>query len=265
MKPDRNYYRYSLDSGKTFSDSNIFSTLNAGTYQLLVDDTVGCAKYIQEVQLIDPDKRDSLLQASICFGDSVLFEKEYRKSAGNYAAVYTDVNGCDSQVTLNLSVDPLPKVEFTTLDVKDRNVQLSVKNLNEKERITWHMGNGVRLFDYKAIDYTYPENGTFNLCAVIEGVCGLDSQCLEVKVEDLQVDDFSIETLGVYPNRSKGVLYVSGLKSSPTQLSILGLDGKMLKSVSSGSREQVELDLSGLPKGPLLLQINNGVRLITLE
>jgi gliding motility-associated-like protein len=50
---------------------------------------------------------DSLqLQEGICNGDSLLFEGSYVSVPGNYAAIVTDQNGCDSIITLQLSFFP---------------------------------------------------------------------------------------------------------------------------------------------------------------
>lgn len=51
---------------------------------------------------------DSLqLQESICPGDSLLFEGTFISNPGNYAALVTDQNGCDSIISLQLSFFPL--------------------------------------------------------------------------------------------------------------------------------------------------------------
>jgi len=45
---------------------------------------------------------------TICQGDSVFFHNTYYYSSGFYTAAYTSAAGCDSLVTLNLSVNPIP-------------------------------------------------------------------------------------------------------------------------------------------------------------
>jgi hypothetical protein len=46
-----------------------------------------------------------------CGGDSVMFDGAYRYKTGVYSAMYKTVNGCDSSVRLNLSIDTLIRVD----------------------------------------------------------------------------------------------------------------------------------------------------------
>jgi hypothetical protein len=48
------------------------------------------------------------LNATICAGDSYLFEGQTLTIAGVYTEVLTNIAGCDSLVTLNLTVNPIP-------------------------------------------------------------------------------------------------------------------------------------------------------------
>ena len=41
---------------------------------------------------------------TICYGDSVLFDNVWRKTSGDYSAVFANSLGCDSTVTLHLTV-----------------------------------------------------------------------------------------------------------------------------------------------------------------
>ncbi|MFM7016351.1 MAG: hypothetical protein ACKOX3_08490, partial [Bacteroidota bacterium] len=49
---------------------------------------------------------------SICEGDSLLFNGNYYSTAGNYIFPFNTVNGCDSIVELDLSINFLPIVSF---------------------------------------------------------------------------------------------------------------------------------------------------------
>jgi gliding motility-associated-like protein len=52
----------------------------------------------------------STISASICSGDSYLFGGTPRTAAGTYTYVFTGASGCDSAVTLNLTVNPRPLI-----------------------------------------------------------------------------------------------------------------------------------------------------------
>ncbi|MBM3411715.1 MAG: hypothetical protein FJY18_08815, partial [Bacteroidetes bacterium] len=53
------------------------------------------------------------LSASICQNDSFLFAEMYRFQAGIYSTVLTNIYGCDSLVSLQLTVHPLPVSTLT--------------------------------------------------------------------------------------------------------------------------------------------------------
>jgi hypothetical protein len=47
----------------------------------------------------------------LCSGDSILFEKFYRKSTGTYTSKFKSIKGCDSILSLKLTVDSIIKTE----------------------------------------------------------------------------------------------------------------------------------------------------------
>jgi hypothetical protein len=53
------------------------------------------------------------LYQSVCDGDSTLFNGVYYRSTGNYQRTYTAYNGCDSIVTLHLTVNPVHQTQLT--------------------------------------------------------------------------------------------------------------------------------------------------------
>lgn len=48
------------------------------------------------------------LEVRLCSGDSIQFDHIYRHATGYYTAIYTSQAGCDSIVTLDLTVSPVP-------------------------------------------------------------------------------------------------------------------------------------------------------------
>lgn len=64
------------------------------------------ADYLIYVNLKVNDKYDLYLQESICEGDVYMFDGQPRSEAGDYTAYYQTASGCDSNVTVNLTVLP---------------------------------------------------------------------------------------------------------------------------------------------------------------
>lgn len=65
-------YTYSIDGGQTFQNNNVFDNLPAGTYQLVVMDTGGCASDTFEVVITAPESIEDIEIETTdlnCFGD----------------------------------------------------------------------------------------------------------------------------------------------------------------------------------------------------
>lgn len=93
--------------GETFSQDGI-SESEAGTYFSVITNQAGCDSTI--VINLDVIKHDpSFMEASICEGESFSFAGSDLEAAGMYPEMITSSVGCDSLVTLDLTV--LPKSE----------------------------------------------------------------------------------------------------------------------------------------------------------
>ena len=114
-----------------FTDSIYFTELTIcrgdsafleGTYQKvsgIFNDTVtsslNCDSIVQTILTVTIFDTTNV-NLSICDGDSVLLENEYRKTGGFYTDFYTAVNGCDSMVVTELSILPV-YLTFTSLAI----------------------------------------------------------------------------------------------------------------------------------------------------
>jgi len=85
----------------------------AGTYSDTLTAANGCDSIITLNLSILPIIRDTL-EVSICEGETYTFDGDPLDDAGTYTATFVAANGCDSIVTLNLSVLPIIR---DTLDV----------------------------------------------------------------------------------------------------------------------------------------------------
>ncbi|MEI6412588.1 MAG: PKD domain-containing protein, partial [Bacteroidota bacterium] len=94
----------SLCAGETFLFNG--QTLNAaGTFTANLTAANGCDSTVTLNLSVLPTK-NSVQQASICAGETFLFNGQTLNAAGSFSANLSAANGCDSTVTLNLSVLP---------------------------------------------------------------------------------------------------------------------------------------------------------------
>ncbi len=86
---------------------------NSGFYTATYTGQDGCDSVINlHVSVIQPV--DSTIRREICEGDSVYFDGNYIKEEGEYTATYTSVvTGCDSIVTLKLTIIEIPEFTIT--------------------------------------------------------------------------------------------------------------------------------------------------------
>ena len=87
-------------SGSTFNPIG----LGAGNYTLTYAVTIGSVTTSDNVVATVKPTFTSSYSATICQGDSIAFGTEFKNSAGTYTRTVTAANGCDSTITLNLSV-----------------------------------------------------------------------------------------------------------------------------------------------------------------
>ncbi len=85
---------------------------SAGTYTHHFTRTNGCdSLVILQVQQLPAST--TTLSAAICQGDSFLFAGIYRFQSGNYTHLLSNIFGCDSTVSLQLIVHPIPNAMLT--------------------------------------------------------------------------------------------------------------------------------------------------------
>jgi gliding motility-associated-like protein len=80
---------------------------NAGTYIQQLQNIYGCDSSVTLTLTIKPTLSGTVTHA-MCQGESFLFNGQTFSDQGTYTAVLTGANGCDSIVTLNLTVFPIP-------------------------------------------------------------------------------------------------------------------------------------------------------------
>ena len=92
-------------AGETYS----FNGLNLGTtgaYMAFYSTPAGCDSIVTLNLTVLP-ANTTTIDASICPGETYDFNGQTLDSEGQYTASFTDVNGCDSTITLNLNILPL--------------------------------------------------------------------------------------------------------------------------------------------------------------
>jgi hypothetical protein len=84
----------------------------AGTYYDSLQAITGCDSIVATTLAVNPTYMINQ-NASICEGDSILIGGNYYDTSGTYYDSLQTINGCDSVIAVNLTVNPLPSVTLT--------------------------------------------------------------------------------------------------------------------------------------------------------
>lgn len=102
--------------------SQIFQ--DAGNYTVSLPSAAGCDSLVY-VSLTVLEKKTAALSASICQGETFSLGNQTFNQTGNYTIHLVSAEGCDSAVSLTLTVNPLPMIDA----VADRNSALATQQI----------------------------------------------------------------------------------------------------------------------------------------
>jgi hypothetical protein len=231
---------------------------------LIVCDTAvyRAAPYWSNFTNILSDIDTNRIEATICQGETYIFNEQSLTSTGVYTHSLPAVGGCDSLIILNLTVNPIPSIP-TNLEVVPMPGYL---------KISWQ-GNANSYIVYRddeildtASILTFLDN------LVVEG----DSYCYTVKslsancesdfsdvvcrtysdLADIHSEELEIS---IYPSpaKDKATLMIEGLIQRADVL-IFDINGKKIKTYNLiANQKELEIDVSNLSKGLYHVIISN--------
>ena len=232
---------HAICEGSVYTE-NGFNVSETGTYTQNLQTVNGCDSIVTLTLSVNPVENTNLT-AAICEG-SVYTENGFNVSeAGTYTQNLQTVNGCDSIVTLNLTVNPTYNI---TIDA----------SINEGE--------------------TYEENGfSENEAGTYVHTLQAENGCDSVITLHLTVNSSSslndvvtnaIE-VSLYPNPANAytTLKVEGLKEQ-TPVYLFDIQGRKLKEyIMNIGQETLRIDVSDLPKGVYTVMLGNAAKKLIVE
>lgn len=139
-----------------------------GTYVSNLHTTFGCDSIVTTSLSVNL-AHNITTDTSICFGDSLLFEGTWYKTAGNYSASYTNSFGCDSIRSLNLGVITLDlsvAISGTSLTSNQSGAQYEWINCTTNQPVPNETG----------VSFTPSASGVYAV-VVTNGTCSDTSAC----------------------------------------------------------------------------------------
>ena len=225
--------------GTTYTE-NGFNVSEAGTYTQNLQTINGCDSIVTLTLTVNPVENTNL-SASICEGTTYTENGFNASEAGTYTQNLQTINGCDSIVTLNLTINPTYNI---TIDA----------SINEGET---YEENGFS--ESEAGTYVHTLQSEFGCDSVITLNLTVNSSLNDVVANAIEVS--------LYPNPANAytMLKVEGLKEQ-TPVYLFDIQGRKLKEyIMNIGQETLRIDLGDLPKGVYTIMLGNVTKKLIVE
>ena len=140
----------------------------------------------------------------------------------NNSAIYvlTNQNGCDSTVTLQLSIVEVPDASVT---VSGNTITANTSSLQYQ---WYHCDEELELISGKTeASFTATENGNY-LVRVQNEACFEDSEC--ISINSVGLDEYPASAISIYPNPNNGEYFIDLRHTSVDQMVLMDLSGKQV-------------------------------------
>ena len=225
--------------GTTYTE-NGFNVSEAGTYTQNLQTVNGCDSIVTLTLSVNPVE-STTLSAAICEGTSYTENGFNVSEAGTYTQNLQTINGCDSIVTLNLTINPTYNI---TIDA----------SINEGET---YEENGFS--ESEAGTYVHTLQSEFGCDSVITLNLTVNSSLNDVVANAVEVS--------LYPNpaRAYTMLKVEDLKEQ-TIVYLFDIQGRKLKEyIMNIGQEALRIYLGDLPKGVYTVMLGNVTKKLIVE
>lgn len=189
---------YTIDASICEEESYIFNNTTytkEGIYKINLTNSVGCDSIIT-INLTEIPNKNTVIDTSVCKGDNYIFDGKIYTESGSYTASYSSSNGCDSIVTLQLTVNDYSPtiVGDTELCEGDSTETLFyVSNAVEGANLIWYVDDSVQntLENMTSAGFLFSEPGIYELQVYQSDSLCSDSDTLQVLVSENPYADFT--------------------------------------------------------------------------
>lgn len=229
------------------------NNLGAGTYAVTVTDAMN-QKRDTTITLIEQARIEVALTASVCEGGSYFFDNKKLTTAGNYTATFLSADGCDSLISLNLTVNPLPEIPMITQSGNTLSSSSTTGNQWWKD--------GVELAGENGQQFKFNETGIYSVSVTNNNGCSSQSATFNATYTGIDTYEASGIRCNVFPNPNNGIFTVeleSG-QQEPVKLELISVDGKTIASKqldATYGKQTISFGKENLVKGVYTLRIQS--------
>ena len=270
---------------------NGFNVNEAGTYTQTLQTINGCDSIIT-LNLTVNSALTSIIDAEICEGTTYSENGFEHSEAGTYTQTLQTSNGCDSIVTLNLSMKPNSTTTFTATVCEGTVYTENGFNASETGIYTRTMESANGCDSTITLDLTVNPSYQIGVLAIInrgetytnfgfneseagtytqhlQTVDGCDSTIMLTLVVMMSLDDATVDEKAFifYPNPAKDfvILEFETLHESE-RVQIFDIRGRRVKTAEAGAgKKQMQIDVSDLSEGTYIIRFGNVAKKLIVE
>jgi PKD repeat protein len=166
-------------------------------------------------------------------------------------------NGCDSIVTINRILLPVPAADFS-YSMGENGEVIFHNASSDAEAYSWSFGDDSTSAEENP-SHLYEAGASYEVSLIAYNLCGSDTAAQTIDVLPSGLVSARTKTLNIYPNPNKGKFEVdvpAGLKSF--DLSIINAWGQLVYSRSyTGRTNKIDINID-LPGGLFCVMLRNG-------
>jgi hypothetical protein len=239
-------YTYSwLPSGGTAATA---SSLAAGVYTCTITDANTCIK-TQSVTITEPMAIVGSQTLTLCAGQSTTVGSNIYNTSGVFTDVLTAVNGCDSTVTTNLTIEN--PIDITT----SANAE-TITATATGATYQWIDCNNSNLPIAGETNQSFTATANGNYAVVItQGLCSDTSACVAITTVGLKSEiNNHTSAIKIMPNPSAGLFNIELQQNSTITITDALGRTVLTQQLNSGNHK---LDLVNQSNGVYFININN--------
>jgi PKD repeat protein len=219
---------------------------SSGTYKDTIQTSGGCDSIVTLNLTVNPALTGSFTKA-ICAGDNFVFNGQSLTAQGSYKDTIQTSGGCDSIVTLVLTVNPLPTPTVT----QNGNV-LSTQNYSSYQ---WLAG-GNNINNAISQSYTAPASGSYSVVVTDANGC---SKTSSVVVLTVGINEVNAEALkfNLYPNPAESNINIVVENSSEFKFTITNYQGQEIANGIVLNNKQI-INVANYQAGVYIVEVKSG-------
>jgi hypothetical protein len=216
----------------------------AGTYYDSLQAITGCDSIVATTLTVNPTYMINQ-DAFICEGDSILIGGSYQSTSGTYYDSLQTMDGCDSILVVDLTVDPLPTVTLALAvdTVCENDASFTLTGGSPAGGV--YSGPGVSGGNFDPVAAGAGTHTIIYMYVDTNGCANSDSA--DIFVDDcLGIPSLAVNGISIYPNPSNGN-FIINLKDEVTNAQVLLINsvGEKVYSLSfSGNKTDVSCNVA---------------------